>query len=129
MRSGLVRLTSWTVALIVAASISAAGQTSTFPLGTFAGTDADNNVIALTFDSTGTIHAWVNNQEHSRSAYSAKGEEVEVREVSGPAENSCGSEVGKYKWKLENSRLIFTAVSDNCQIRAQYLTGLSWVRQ
>lgn len=103
-------------------------QGNTHPLGTFSANDPEGNTIALTFDSAGGLWVYANGEQFGSSTYKATGDEVEFREVSAPSENSCGNVVGRYKWKLEENRLIYTLVSDTCEIRSTYLVNMRWVR-
>lgn len=113
-------------AIVLAAAAAAQG---TFPAGsTFSSGDGQGNTIATTFDSTGGMWVYVNGQEFGSYSYTVKGDELELKEVSIPADYSCGAVVGKYKWKVENERLVYTLVEDPCSDRASYFTGLQWMR-
>ena len=107
---------------------TAAIQGNTHPLGTFSANDPEGNTIALTFDSAGGLWVYANGEAYGSSTYKATGDEVEFREVSAPNENSCGGLVGRYKFKLEENRLIYTLVSDTCEIRSTYLLNLRWMK-
>ena len=110
------------------AATAAFTQGSTHPLGTFSASDPEGNTIALTFDSAGGLWAYVNGESYASYTYKATGDEFEIKEVSAPSESSCGNVAGRYKWKLEENRLIYTVVSDSCELRSNYLVNLRWVR-
>ncbi len=114
---------------LVALFTTAAWQGAKFPVGTFGATDPDGNVIDLTFDTAGVITAYVNDEAFARMTYTVRGEEFGVLESSAPADYSCSDLKGTYKWKLDNDHLIFTIVTDTCEVRARYFTGLTWVRR
>lgn len=124
------RITSILLPAVVFVLTAAAAftQGSSHPLGTFSANDNEGNTIALTFDSAGGLWVYANGEQFGSSTYKATGDEVEFREVNAPTESSCGSAVGRYKWKLEESRLIYTIVSDTCEIRSSYLVNMRWVR-
>lgn len=120
--------------LAIALFFTAAGaaipavQGNSHPLGTFSANDPEGNTISLTFDSAGGLWVYANGEAYGSSTYKATGDEVEFREVNSPNETACGSVVGRYKWKLEENRLIYTLVSDSCEIRSTYLLNLRWVK-
>jgi hypothetical protein len=118
----------WIPLLAAVAVLTAAMPAADFPVGTYRANDADGNAIELTFDTTGTVVAYVNGQQFSVQPYSAKGDDIEFREGTAPEQYRCPGMVGKYKWKLESNRLVFTIVEDNCAARSQPLTGLAWTK-
>lgn len=126
-RQGIARIPLLAMVFVLTAA-TAASQGNTHPLGTFSANDPEGNTIALTFDSAGGLWVYANGEAYGSSSYKATGDEVEFREVSAPGENSCGGAVGRYKFKLEENRLIYTLVSDTCEIRSTYLLNLRWVK-
>jgi hypothetical protein len=117
------------LALMAAVAIfTAAMPAADFPVGTYRANDADGNAIELTFDTTGTAVAYVNGQQFSVQPYSVRGDDIEFREGNAPEEYRCPGVVGKYKWKLDANRLVFTLIDDSCAARAQPLTGLTWTK-
>ncbi|HEX7124098.1 MAG TPA: hypothetical protein VF178_17100 [Gemmatimonadaceae bacterium] len=125
-RSIFRRLLSLCAVVLAAA---AAAEQDRFPAGsTFSADDGQGNTIATTFDSAGGMWVYVNGDGFGSFSYTVKGDELELKEASMPPDYSCGAAVGKYKWKFENERLVYTLVEDPCQYRVSYFTGLRWMR-
>jgi hypothetical protein len=106
---------------------TAAIQSPKFPTGVFNGSGGDTN-IALDFDTTGVVTAYVDNQAFSSSPFSAKADTLIFGAVTGPEGYSCAGS-GRYLWALSENRMTFTRINDDCQIRIDTLTGLSWTRR
>jgi hypothetical protein len=111
------------VALVV---LVGATQAVKFPTGLFTGNDGTNN-IALQFDSTGTLTAYVNDQAFSNGTYTSSADTVRFGPVNGPEGYSCAGDA-TYLWRLTESRLAFTMLADDCEVRSTTLTSLTWTR-
>jgi hypothetical protein len=105
---------------------AAAVQGAKFPGGSFKAYDGQNNV-SLWFDSTGSLTAYVNNEAFSSGTWQAKADTLTFGPLLAPEGYGCTGS-GKYLWSLEQTTLKITIVSDECQIRVQYFTGLTWTR-
>ena len=68
------------------------------------------------------------NEPDVYATYTVTGDQIMFRDERGPG--AClgdGLEVGTYTWNLDGTQLTFTKVADNCDGRAQALTGQPWV--
>jgi hypothetical protein len=111
--------------LITATLIAVAGvQSSKFPGGVFRANDGTNN-IALEFDSTGVITAYVNGEGFSRGTYETRADTLTIGPVTGPEGYSCAGS-GRYLWSIAENRLTMTTITDECEVRVQAFTGLAW---
>ena len=128
MNARLRTLKTFLALFVLVAIVAAAAQDSKFPGGTFRASDSDGNNIALTFDSAGTLVAYVNGDGFSRTTYEAAGDTLSFGELEAPEGYGCPGVTGKYLWKIGENRLTMTLIADNCAIRAQYFTGLAWIR-
>lgn len=108
------------------ASVAGAIQGTKFPTGSLIGSDGTNN-FSLNFDSTGTINVYVNNQPFSSSKYESKADTIWFGVVNAAEGYGCAGD-GTYVWKLNQNRMTFTTVKDECQIRMTTLTGVAWTR-
>lgn len=122
------QIRKWLPLLAIAVTVGAAAQGAFPSSSTFRATDPEGTAIAFSFDTSGTLTTYVNGQQFSSISYKVTGDEVSFREITSPADYSCGDSQGRYKWKLEGNQLVFTLVSDTCDLRSRYLTGLAWTR-
>jgi hypothetical protein len=107
--------------------LGAAVQTSKFPGGTFKANNGSND-IALTFDSTGALKVFVDNQSFSQGTWQVKADTLTFGTVTGPEGYSCNS-AARYLWKFADTRLSFTLVgTDDCSTRRDPILGLTWTR-
>jgi hypothetical protein len=112
--------------LVLVLALTAATQAAKFPTGVISGSDG-TVTIALDFDTTGAVNAYVDNQPFSSGRYETKADTVTFGAITGPEGYSCAGS-GKYLWAFADSRMSFTMLTDECQIRIQTLTGLVWTR-
>ena len=112
--------------LLSIVAVTAAAQALKFPTGVIKGSDG-TNTIALDFDTTGVITAYVNDQAFSNGSYEAKGDTIKFGTVNGPEGYSCATG-GTYLWKFAENRMTFTRVTDDCEMRAGTLTSITWTR-
>jgi len=123
MRS--TRLAALAVLLIAVVTIARA-QGRNFPGGTFTAYDGQNN-IALTFDTSGTMVAYVNNEAFSRGTWDSRADTLMLSAMEAPEGYSCAAG-GRYLWSLADNKLTMKTVADDCEVRVQYFTGLVWTR-
>lgn len=114
------------VALLVLTGAAAAFQGAKFPGGSFKTYDGENNV-SLWFDSTGALTAYVNNEAFSSGNWEAKADTLMFGPLQAPEGYGCAGD-GKYLWSLAETTLKVTLVSDECALRVQYFTALTWTR-
>ena len=96
--------------------------------GTFIKANNGENVIGLSFDSTGALNVSVDGQAFLQSTWQAKADTVTFGTISGAPEgyNCAGS--GKYLWSIKDQSVSFTRITDECEYRLQSLTGLAWTK-
>ena len=111
--------------LLFAAPRLAAGQA--FKPGTY--TAAFNGMaLEAQFSDSGTITIKADNSVVVTGTFAIKGDVIELRDLSGPL--ACNAEqIGRYQWKLEDTTLTFSLVSDDCQGRTQSVAGQPWTRK
>jgi hypothetical protein len=109
----------------LAGSLLVAAQ-ARFPGGTFSTRDGDNT-ISLAFDSTGTVTSFVNGQHFSQGKYTTRADTLSFGTLDGPEGYGC-TVGGKYTWSIADNRLTMKLVSDDCQVRINYLTAMVWTR-
>lgn len=114
------------VALLLVTSVAAAFQGAKFPGGTYKAYDGENN-IALSFDSGGSLTAYVNNEAFSSGRWEAKGDTLSFGPLQAPEGFGCAGNA-KYTWSIAQTTLTVKLVSDDCEIRKQYFTGLTWTK-
>jgi hypothetical protein len=112
--------------VIMALAISAADQGGKFTGGFFQANNGTND-IGLDFDTTGTLNVYVDGQGFSKSTWEARADTMSFGPVTGPEGYSCDSGA-TYLWAITENRLTFTRVTDDCEMRLQSLTGLTWTR-
>jgi hypothetical protein len=107
--------------------LTAAAQAPKFPGGLFTANDG-TNTIALDFDTSGVVQSYVNNEPLSQGTWQVKADTLTFGVINGPEGYSCASPA-KYLWAFADNRLSFTmAGNDDCQVRRDALTGLTWTR-
>lgn len=114
------------VALLLVTSVAAAFQGAKFPGGTYKAYDGQNN-IALSFDSGGSLTAYVNNEAFSSGSWEAKGDTLAFGPLQGPEGYGCAAGA-RYTWSIAQTTLTVKVVADDCEIRKQYFTGLTWTK-
>jgi hypothetical protein len=107
--------------------LGAAAQSPKFPVGgVFTALDPNNTRIALSFDSTGRLDVYVDNQAFGQSTWQVNADTITFGAVTAPEGYGCPSSA-KYLWSLADDRLSFTMVgNDDCSPRRDPLTGLAW---
>lgn len=115
--------------LALALTVTAAGQAPKFPVGAvFSSTAPDNSTIALSFDSTGTLDVYVNNQAFGKSTWQVKADTMTFGPVTGPEGYACAS-TARYLWSITEDSLTFKVVgADDCSPRLDPLNTLVWKR-
>ncbi len=111
---------------LFAGSIAGLAQGPKFSGGYFKANDGTND-IGLEFDSTGALTAYVGNQPFSRSSWEARADTLTIGPVTGPEGYTCPGSA-RYLWSIAENRLTLYVVTDDCQVRVQYFTGLVWTR-
>jgi hypothetical protein len=107
--------------------LGAAAQAPKFPGGTFKANNGSND-IAITFDSSGALNVYVDNQSFSQSTWQVKADTLTFGTVTGPEGYSCNSSA-RYLWTFADNRLSFTLVgTDDCSTRRDPVLGLTWTR-
>jgi hypothetical protein len=112
--------------LAMTSAAAAAVQGAKFPGGTFRTHDGENNV-ALTFDSSGALTAYVNGEAFSSGSWESKADTLMVGPLQAPEGYGCPAGA-KYLWSIEVNTLKVKVVSDDCQLRLQYFTALTWTK-
>lgn len=112
--------------LVLVLVITAAAQGAAFKGGYFKTNDGTND-IGLDFDTTGTINVYVDGQAFSRGSWESRADTLAFGPVNGPEGYSCAGSA-RYLWSITENRLTFTFVADDCEIRKQALTGLTWTK-
>ena len=114
--------------LLIVLALDTVARAADFRKGTYSVTGGgtkwsikydDNNKVTVTRDGTAVVEG----------TYKVTGDLLEVTDEKGPM--ACGGEqkTGKYKWKLEGKTLTLTKVEDECDGRANALTGQAWVQE
>ena len=107
--------------------LGAAAETAKFPGGTFKANNGTND-IAITFDSTGALNVYVDNQSFSQGTWLVKADTLTFGTITGPEGYGCGSSA-RYLWTFADNRLSFALVgTDDCSTRRDPLLGLTWTR-
>lgn len=112
--------------VIMILAITAATQGGKFTGGYFKANDG-TSTIGLDFDTTGAVNVFVDGQAFSNGTWGAKADTMSFGPVTGPEGYSCAGSA-RYLWALAENRLTFTLVTDDCEIRLQALTGLTWTK-
>lgn len=112
---------------VLAVIATAAVQGKKFPGGTYTAYDGTNN-IALDFDSAGGLLVYVNNEAFSQGGWEVKADTIDFGPLQAPEGYGCAGS-GRYLWSIAEKALTVKVVSDDCQIRVQYFTGLTWTKQ
>ena len=116
----------WTaigVAAVVCVS-SAAGEAE-FPKGTF--TASPQKDWSIKFEDKGKFTVIRGGQAVVEGTYKATGTELTLTDEKGPfAAKQEANKTGKYRWKLEGSKLTFTLVEDKSTGRELLLTMNQW---
>jgi hypothetical protein len=112
--------------VIMVLAITAAAQGGKFTGGYFKANDGTTD-IGLDFDTTGALNVYVDGQAFSKSTWEAKSDTVSFGPVTGPEGYNCTGGA-RYLWAMTENRLTFSRVSDDCEVRLQALTGLTWTK-
>ena len=113
--------------LIVFFVLVTATWAADFKTGTYSAT-AGGVKWSLTYDANGKVTVASDGKPVVEGTYKVTGDEIAITDVKGPM--ACGEgQVGKYKWKLEEKKLTFTKVEDECEGRAGALTGQTWMQE
>jgi len=111
---------------LLAVVATAAFQGKKFPGGTYTAYDGTNN-IALDFDSSGALVVYVNNEAFSQGGWEARADTIDFGPLQAPEGYGCAAS-GRYLWSIADKALTVKALADDCQIRVQYFTGLTWMK-
>ncbi|HEX9564112.1 MAG TPA: hypothetical protein VF981_09080 [Gemmatimonadaceae bacterium] len=101
-------------------------QARKFPGGTFKAYDGENN-IAITFDTTGSFFAYVNGEGFSQGTWESRADTLLVGALEAPEGYGCPAG-GRYLWSIAENTFSLKVVNDECQLRLQYFTGLTWTK-
>jgi hypothetical protein len=112
--------------LVMAVVAIAAAQGLKFPGGDYKSNDGTNDIV-LSFDTTGTLTVYVNNEPFSNGTWEAKADTLMFSALEAPEGYGCAGD-GKYTWAVANNQLTVKVVNDDCQIRVQYFTSLTWMK-
>lgn len=108
-------LTSWALVLallLAGAPVVIAQQSDTFPIGSY-----ESGPFTLIFKEGSAFEVVHSGGGGVKGTYKVTGNEVEITDQDG--DFACPDAVGKYKWKVENEKLVMTIVDDPCEGRAQ----------
>jgi len=109
--------------LICVSSLSETMVQDKFPIGTYVSGD-----FTITLNSDGSHSVGMNDKVVVKGTYTVTKDQIVLTDKEG--EYACnGTEPGKYKWKYDGKALSFSKLEDNCDGRANGLTGQSWERK
>lgn len=115
------------LAVLLAATVTLAWvQGQRFAGGTFTASDGQND-IALVFDTSGSLVAYVNNEAFSRGSWDTSADTLMISPLEAPEGYGCAGS-GRYLWSIADNKLTMKTVADDCEIRVQYFTGLVWTK-
>ena len=113
--------------LAFAVILTAASQGAKFPTGLYKANNGTNE-IALDFDTTGAVNVSVDGQPFSSSTWQAIADTVLFGPVTGAPEGYNCTTNARYLWSFSESRMTFTRLVDDCEVRMQSLTSLAWTK-
>lgn len=96
--------------------------------GVFFKANNGTNVIGIDFVSSGAVNVSVDGQAFSQSTWQVRADTVTFGSISGAPEGYNCAASGKYLWSIKDNSISFTRVTDDCEIRIQSLTGLTWTK-
>ena len=122
------RMICSTILLILLLTLDSVARTTDFKKGTYSAT-AGGTKWSIRYDDNGKVTVTRDGTALVEGTYKVTGDLLEVTDESGPM--ACGGEqkTGKYKWKLEGRNLTFKKVEDECEGRANAMTGQAWVQE
>jgi hypothetical protein len=106
--------------------LTAATQAATLRGGYFKANNGTNE-IGIAFDTTGTLNVSVDGQAFGQGTWESKGDTVSFGPSTAPEGYACAGSA-KYLWSIAENRVAFTHLADDCEIRVQSLTGLTWTK-
>ena len=117
-----------TFLLIVLLALDTVARTADFKKGTYSVTTGGAK-WSIRYDGNSKVTVTRDGAPVVEGTYKVTEDLLEVTDERGPM--ACGGEqkTGKYKWKLEGKTLTFTKVEDECEGRANALTGQAWVQE
>ncbi|HJZ67080.1 MAG TPA: hypothetical protein VKF81_02960 [Blastocatellia bacterium] len=122
-----IRIIGVSALLVVLAAIAAATRAQELKKATYSAS-AGGDKWSIKYDDAGKVTVSRNGEVLVESTYKVVKDELEVRDEKGAL--ACAPEqTGKYKWKMEGKRLVFTKVEDQCEGRATALTTQIWERE
>ncbi len=108
--------------LLLACSGEAASQSGDFPLGSY-----ESGPFTITFEKGGAFRVKHSSGAGVTGTYKLSGDRIEFADQEG--EFMCQDSDGKYTWKVDGDRLIFSVVDDPCDGRKQALTSKPLVKK
>ncbi|RPJ52883.1 MAG: hypothetical protein EHM23_32065 [Acidobacteria bacterium] len=103
------------VCLLDAGSQWLTAQSGTFPVGSY-----ESGPFTITFKAGDNFEVTHSNGGGVTGTYKISGDQAEFTDLAG--DYACPGAVGKYTWKVESEKLVFTLVDDKCDGRAEALS-------
>ncbi len=101
--------------LLLAGTQTVTAQSGKFPVGSY-----ESGPFTITFKEGGSFEVAHSGGGGVKGTYKISGDKAELTDVEG--DYACPDFVGKYTWKVEAEKLVFTIVEDNCEGRAGALS-------
>ncbi len=111
-----VTFLSVVVVLLLAGAPAVTAQSGKFPVGSY-----EIGPFTITFKEAGSFEVTHSSGGGVTGTYKISGDKAEFTDVAG--DFACPDSVGKYTWKVEAEKLVFTLIEDSCDGRAEVFSN------